>query len=630
MKIISRQARSSLSRRDWLRSTAVLPLVLLADRVDALGRSGSKVIARGGRTPRRAAMREIPAAQKFLIADDRAGAPDPKGWYYHVLNVVDTPEGLVCMYRKTDSHTAVISEITVCRSTDKGRTWRDHRTVSRSDVWTTGGLWVAPQMSRLKDGRLVIIADFGKRTAGQDWAMLSQWQKPDRGMSNHLFWSLDNGRTWSAPQRIDDIGGEPGFIAELFDGTLIYTRTESLSTSAIWNPPAPWGGIYYRNVAVFSDDGGRTWDRKVTISDEPLQGDCETGVVEIARRHLLAVTRVGLGSGQFGQPSRFIYSRDNGRTWNDKRLSPIYGHRPIVRRLRSGNFLVTYRNHWGTPATYALVFSRDEELPYQPASFIWDESRCRLESGAMVLETLEGREAGAIFALYPAQAPDSRVEIEAELKVERAARHGCAISAGCVVRLLPDRVELADRPAQGFALDATVFRKYRIIRENGSIKVFVDGELRLDQPTQDIETRYVHFGNRLVPGWFGATENPPGLRNMPPPPPPILQNEGLSHWRLVRAKVDNRNDHSIEWRWTAVDGFPDQFRRDRIVCLDRNASFAPGNSGYSGWAEMSDGTIVICDYTPGSPASQIPFARAYVTSEEELRWRELLTSRRLT
>ncbi|MFN0122407.1 MAG: sialidase family protein, partial [Blastocatellia bacterium] len=261
------------------------------------------------------AMREIPDAQKFLIANETKGAPSKKGWYYHVLNVTDTPAGLLCVYRRTDSHTAVISDIMSARSTDGGRTWTDQQLISHSDVWNEGGLWVAPQLSKLKDGRLVIISDFGKRVSGQDWPMLSQWQKPNRGMSNHLWWSRDNGKTWDGPTKIDDVGGEPGYIIELSNGTLVYTRTEARDTDLIWNPPLPWGGNYYRNSAVFSDDGGKTWNRSSIISDEPLQGDCEIGLIELAPNKLMAVTRIGLATGGFGQPSRFIFSDDNGKTW---------------------------------------------------------------------------------------------------------------------------------------------------------------------------------------------------------------------------------------------------------------------------------------------------------------------------
>jgi len=54
------------------------------------------------------------------------------------------------------------------------------------------------------------------------------------------------------------------------------------------------------------------------------------------------------------------------------------------------------------------------------------------------------------------------------------------------------------------------------------------------------------------------------------------------------------------------------------VRLDRTGSRSPGDSGYSSWTERPDGTVVIVDYTTGNPAAPVPFARAYLTTEDFL------------
>jgi hypothetical protein len=81
-------------------------------------------------------------------------------------------------------------------------------------------------------------------------------------------------------------------------------------------------------------------------------------------------------------------------------------------------------------------------------------------------------------------------------------------------------------------------------------------------------------------------------------------------------KVKNRRDYSIDWKWRPRQGYPDQFRRDRIVRLERNGSFWPGNSGYSGWTQLPDGKIAVADYTCGDPPEDKPLVRAYILEEQ--------------
>jgi hypothetical protein len=195
--------------------------------------------------------------------------------------------------------------------------------------------------------------------------------------------------------------------------------------------------------------------------------------------------------------------------------------------------------------------------------------------------------------------------------VNEASSNGCLISAGGWIRFLPQRVEIADRPAEGFAIDATRWHKYRIVNRGHRIQVHVDGELKLQASTDGIFTRLVHFGNR---SGIGATAPQPKdgqVTRKPLREGGYQQNASVSLWRSVAAKVQNRRDHSVEWRWSAKDGFPDQFRRDRVIRLERNGTFAAGNSGYSNWTQLPDGTVVVVDYTSGNPPRSHPLLRAY-------------------
>jgi hypothetical protein len=545
-----------------------------------------------------------------LGPEDRFTVRAEDDWYMHSAGVVAFGDELVCTYRRSDEHIASEVEIWCARS-NGGRTWTDHRMISRLGWEPDRACWVAPQLSRTRDGRMLLLVDRGEKLSRFDWPMLSQWQMKDRGMSNHLFLSSDRGRTWDGPHKTDEVGGEPGYIVELANGSWMYTRTDSKPTNAKKFPSMPWGPNYYRNTAVFSDDQGKTWRRTSLVSDDPLVGDAEVGVAEYAPGKLIAITRIGDAGSSLGQPSRFVFSNDSGVTWTKPVLSPIYAHRAAVHPLQSGKLLVSYRNAWGTTGTCVFVFDPREKFSYQPNSVLWDESRCRLAGDAMEIRSAEGREGAVEFTLYPVEDDDSAVEFEAELMVREAAANGCLISAGGWIRFLPQRVEIADRPREGFAIDATRWHKYRIVNRGRRIRLYADGELKLQTATDGIFTRLVHFGNR--PGIAATAPQPKDGQTTRRPlrEGGYQQNVSVSLWRAISVTVQNRRDHSVEWQWWAKDGFPDQFRRDRVIRLERNGTFAAGNSGYSNWAQLPDGTVVVVDYTSGDPPRSHPLLRAY-------------------
>ena len=618
---MSDQVKHEMNRREFigLSATAALGLSVIGGDAKVLS-AGPRKISPG--------MREVAEANKVIVARDA-------DWYCGFTGVStataeDGKEVIVCSYLKTDQHLRTTTDIMIARSEDGGRTWKDHRSLSHLDVEHDGAIWVAPELNRLRDGRLALICDKGNRKPGQELPVLSKWQTKERGMSNWMFTSDDGGVTWQGPTKIDDVGGEPERIHELSNGAWVYTRTDSRPTAAIKKPVEPWGASYYRSTAVFSDDQGKTWGRSAQIFDDPLYGDCEVGICEYAPGKLLAISRCGDAGSANGQPSRFSYSSDHGKTWSKPVLAPFYGHRPIPGLLKSGKLLVTFRNAWGTTGSYAFVFEASEKFIYQPNSFIWDETRCQLKDGAMEIRSAEGTRGAVEFTLYPVEDDDSAVELEAELAVKEADREGCLISAGAWVRFEPERVSLADREGEGFALDAMRFHRYRFVNRDKKLSIYVDGKLRLQTSTEGIHTRLVRFGNR--PGGrpavgtisaerqvaYGTNTTTETGRRAPLRGRQYAANAAHSLWRAVSAKVINRRDHAIDWRWSARDGFPDNFRRDRFIRLDRNGTFAAGDSGYSGWAQTAGGSVVIVDYTTGDEGKLPPYVRAYLTSEKEL------------
>jgi len=103
----------------------------------------------------------VPEEQKFTVSlAEYPGlvCPNPRGWYHHVANVVTLKDGspLAC-YRVSDSHNVIATFIVVARSIDGGRNWTGHRVIARANVWVDRAVWVPPQISLLKDGRVVVL-----------------------------------------------------------------------------------------------------------------------------------------------------------------------------------------------------------------------------------------------------------------------------------------------------------------------------------------------------------------------------------------------------------------------------------------------------------------------------------------
>jgi hypothetical protein len=549
---------------------------------------------------------------RMLPAENRVTVADTPNVYHHSAGIVSTRDGLVCVYRTSDQHIASWVNINMARSHDGGRVWTDHRVLSESSFEKDHANWVAPQTSLLRDGRIAVLVDRGVKHSPFDWPSLAQWQMPDHGMSNWLMTSADNGHTWEGPRKVDDIGGEPSYIVPEIAGPLMYSRTDSRPTSAKKNPSMPWGPNYYRSTAVFSDDGGKTFVRTSPIFDDPLYGDCEVGVAEYAPGKLIAISRVGDGGSAFNQPSRFAFSDDGGRTWSKPKLSPIYAHRPCVRPLAGHHrdLFVTFRSASnGTPGTLAWKFDPEKDYGYQPNAFVWEEQRCALEADGLHLHTDEGNTGAVEFSLYPMEDDESSCELRATLALLDADTYGCNLCCGTWIRIEKGRVSLADRADAGFALDTENVHDYRIVAENQRVKIYVDGQQRLDESTDGIFMRNVRFGNRR--GAKAAASHQPGG--------PLTvegggyhRNRSHSVWKKVELAVKNRRDHSVNWTWTAASGhYPDQFRRDQLIMVERNATFSNGNSGYSGWTQQPDGNVVIADYSATEQALPKPILRAY-------------------
>ena len=234
-------------------------------------------------------------------------------------DVVKTKSGkLICVFRESTHHGDLNgSRLVYTESTDGGKTWGEkHALTPRMDA---SFAYNCPRISELPSGELIIICDVLNRIVDED--LLENCEQ-------HIFRSLDDGKTWSAPEALPFKGIVPDKYQVLSNGRHIF-------------------GIHRRDpetrkltqYAYYSDDGGKTWSEAVIASDNRYEL-CEVSIVEI-NGVLVAFMRENSG---LGYSCKKAFSYDFGATWEGVYDTNIdCCHRPVVAKCENGMYLMTYR-----------------------------------------------------------------------------------------------------------------------------------------------------------------------------------------------------------------------------------------------------------------------------------------------
>ena len=75
---------------------------------------------------------------------------------------------------------------------------------------------------------------------------------------------------------------------------------------------------------------------------------------------------------------------------------------------------------------------------------------------------------------------------------------------------------------------------------------------------------------------------------------------GQSFWKKVSYSVKNPVNEDVKWSWDVSDGVrPDEYQRTRMVQIHANDPDQVPNPdhGYTSWLHLSDGRIMLVDYT---------------------------------
>jgi sialidase-1 len=236
-------------------------------------------------------------------------------------DVALTPSGaLVCVFSECTHHgDRGYTRIVTCRSTDRGRTWSEKRPVTEG----TRDLpfYNCARITQLRDGRLAVLVD--KLFAAE------RSSRPEE-CRNLLYFSEDEGATWSEPATTAAEGIVPDRLLELADGRWI--------VAAHYRDDA-FGNLIQR--LWYSDDQGASWSDPVVVGRQEGLNLCEVSVLPVAGPTLVAFHRENSG---LGLDCYKTISHDRGESWSEPIRFPLPGcHRPVAGWLHDGRIFITYR-----------------------------------------------------------------------------------------------------------------------------------------------------------------------------------------------------------------------------------------------------------------------------------------------
>ena len=496
------------------------------------------------------------------------------------------PDHLVCVWRN-GSHTGGTGGLSVAHSYDLGKTWTEPVLVTR-----LGGN--CPRLGRLKDGTLLLLVDVA--SGGNQF--VATWDL--------VLWdSTDGGKTWTNERwlRAKQVGGGgcivPSRICEMADGSWLL--------AASYFAPPPGGGSWVEILDYYrSADRGQTWQFVSQPNHYPPSSLSEPSPIQLPDGRLVVYARESRAD---GMPGAKGYSKDGGKTWDYHQLPhPITG-RTCANLLHDGRVMNTFRSGVGRAALRACIADPDDMTTSQPAGGHFnDRHTVGLKDGALHIDNDGVCGQFTKYNLKPPLSDKSTVDLSAEVKVLANAGRAATIAIPLAgkLRIFPDHVVMAHDPKLRVDVAPGEFHTYRVVSKLGNMKLYVDGELKLDTDKGDGSVRSLPWVkiSRCSLG-FGNEVSGPASEPDVYPIDITPEVTGYSIWRSVEVALEDPETGREVTSWSASkDGFPDQYQLDHIIEVEASAN--GHDQGYSGWIQLEDGRIFVVHYTDDASAASRP------------------------
>lgn len=381
----------------------------------------------------------------------------------------------------------------------------------------------------MKDGTLLLLVDVpsGGNQFVATWDLV-------------LWDSTDRGHTWTNQRwlRTRKLGGGgcivPSRVCELADGSWL------LAASYFAKPKH--GGRYVEILDYYrSPDRGKTWQFVSQPYHYPPHCLSEPSPLLLPDGRLFVVARE---SRTDGYPAAKGFSLDGGKTWAYQHLPfPITG-RTCAGLLPDGRYMVTFRSGVGRAALRAFIGDPDDPTGPQPeGGHFNDRWSVGLRAGALHIDNDGVRGQFTKYNLKPPLDEKYSIEVTAEVKVieNRGKAATISIPFAGALRIFPEHIRMAHDASMRIDVQPRKFHTYRVESRFGKMRLYVDGELKLDTNKGDSRLRRLPWcRTSMYCLAFGNEAAPTGIpdvyqRNIP------VEVTGYSIWTRFEAVIIDPN-----------------------------------------------------------------------------------------
>ena len=251
---------------------------------------------------------------------------------------------------------AADARIEVLHSDDLGRTWHNLGNIhgnETDDAWS----YRVPDIEELPDGRLLMAATRIRASAEPIFDPQTETlQRPEL----LLFWSDDQGRSWTAPQVVPVHLPPEKYTWNKAGRLRRFSSTRWMFPFETWKPEEWDGPPDQKAAAIFSRDRGRTWGGLTAVADDGsgrlLWWDQQHIRLPDGRVYTLLWThRYGTSD---DLPVHWVISEDEGATWSQTVCTNLRGQLCCPVALADGRVAAVY-NYRHEPQGVRVAISDD-------------------------------------------------------------------------------------------------------------------------------------------------------------------------------------------------------------------------------------------------------------------------------